>query len=165
MRRRASPQPKRNGCYVFWCWLVVITLALLLISSAAGCVQHHQCPPIPPPGPSPEPTPEPETPPLAARGIAYVVLIHEQKEITLEQAALLNDLAFWRGLRARGIRYRFLDDDLAVARPYVRVLARAKVEEPALILMDAKGTVLSVAELPKDSAGVAALIESHRGNP
>ena len=110
--------------------------------------------PRPPPIPDPKPQPKPE--PLA--GVAWAVILEESAQRTPEIAAVLGDLKYWQGLKAKGIDWRVYDKDSPDAKSKGFLEFAAPVGLPALLLMDATGKVLRGVKLPATTAGVDAIL-------
>ena len=100
--------------------------------------------PEPAPGPSPKP-PEPKPAPVA--GTLYVVVVEETSQRTPELARVLNDAAFWGGLKGKDVLHRFYDKDApeVVTQKYLPHATKAGL--PAVLLMDKAGKVLDAKKL------------------
>ena len=117
-------------------------------------------PPKPvPPDVSPEPKPKP-----VVSGDLYLVLIEELDDRTLATSKFVNDVAYWRGAKAKGIHFRPYDRDEpeATRKGFLDAAAKANVPLPALLLLDADGDVIWVKPRPKDTAAVDALLKEVR---
>lgn len=82
-------------------------------------------------------------------GDVFLVVIEETAERTAETAAVLNGSSeWWHKLGARGVSYRWYDDDTAGVEKF----ASAVKERPGFVLMDSTGKRLKAGPLPKATA-------------
>jgi hypothetical protein len=112
----------------------------------------------PPPGPGPGPGPEPDpTPPLADKVWAVVVIDNDNK--TPEQAKVVGDLEFWKGLEPQGHRWRILSKNnaLVTSKGYSKYVT--SVGLPLLVLQAPDGKVLKAVKLPASTEAVSSLIK------
>jgi hypothetical protein len=101
----------------------------------------------PGPEPAPGPSPKPEPKPAPVAGTLYVVVVEETSARTPELARVLNDAAFWGGLKGKDVLYRFYDKDApeVVTQKYLPYANKAGL--PAVLLMDKAGKVLDAKKL------------------
>lgn len=126
------------------------------------------CPDPPPVPPKPDPNPQPKPVPMA--DLAWVIVVEETTARTPAIAKVLNDTAFWTGLSARNVTYRFYDKDspdLAGKNydGYVdpttgkRVLYAKTIGLPYVLYLDKKGVRLKIEELPASTSDIDASIK------
>lgn len=118
---------------------------------------------IPDPKPvPPDADPKPDPKPTPVVGDLWVVIVEELDDRTVATAKIVNDSAFWLDQAKRGVKMRTYDKDepAAVNKGYVK--AAGKVGLPAVLLLDADGDVVRAKAMPKDVAGMAAIIAEVR---
>ena len=82
-------------------------------------------------------------------GDVFLVVVEETAERTAETAAVLNGSSeWWHKLGARGVSYRWIDDDTPGAEKF----AVAVKDRPGYLLMDSSGKRLKTGALPKTTA-------------
>lgn len=108
-------------------------------------------------GPNPKP-PGPDPQPTADK--VWLIVVHETDMSNSSAGRLLGDLDYWKSLEAKGHKFRFYDKDNAAvkAKGYDKYVTDAG-GVPALLIMDATGTVLKSTKLPTDKAGVDAILK------
>lgn len=113
--------------------------------------------PIPPPKPDPKPEPKPEP----KKAVAWVVIVEETAQRTPAAAKVLNDLAYWQVLKARGVNWRFYDKDAQEAkeRNYDRFATETGL--PAVLLLAADGERLAAFPLPATTADLDAKLKEY----
>lgn len=112
--------------------------------------------PSPDPTPDPKPKPDPKPGPV---GTLYLVVIEETSKRTPEQAAVLNDAAFWRGLAARDVKWRLYDQD-SPDLPGLGYLPDARLAGiPAVMVYDARGKLHYSGKLPGRVADLDAVVK------
>jgi len=109
--------------------------------------------PTPPPGPGPGPVPPPT--PINA---TWAIVVEETSARTPAISAVLNDLAMWNRVAAKGVKWRTYDKDSADTKAKKYDVAAAPVGYPALLLLDSVGKVLKVSKLPATSVETEAAI-------
>lgn len=109
--------------------------------------------------PAPEPKP-PEPGPMPTVEKVWLVVVHESEEATTPIGRLLGDLDYWRGLEAKGHKWRFFDKDnpVVTAKGYPKFVADAG-GVPCLIIMATDGKVIKAIKLPADKAAVDAVLK------
>ena len=109
--------------------------------------------PTPPVPPVPPPNPEP---PVSKVDKVWIVVVEESSERSAEMARLLGDLDYWRGLEAKGHRWRIYDkDNPAVAE---KGLMKHISNIPGLIIMSMDGTVLRSVKMPSSRDALNSII-------
>lgn len=113
-------------------------------------------PPVPDPKPGPQPDPGPPGGPAA-----YIVVVEETSARTPEHAKVLNDLAYWKTVRDREVKWRFYDKDApeAVANKYVPRAVAAGL--PAMLTLDKTGIILDARRLPGSTAAIDAHLREY----
>ena len=111
--------------------------------------------PRPPPDPQPKPDPQPQP----VTDVKWCIVVEETSQRTADTAKVLGDLAYWKGLEARGVKYRFYDKDSPEAKQnkYVEFQAEAG-GLPFVLLLDSTGKKLDVFKLPVTTAELDAKI-------
>lgn len=110
-------------------------------------------------GPQPKPVdpPAPQPGPMNVTTL-YVTVIYESGDLTVEQSRVLNDAAVVKWLADGKHKYREIDDDVKDAKGKVpaelanHLKLAAEVGEPAVIVTDDAGTVLSKFRVPASAA-------------
>jgi hypothetical protein len=117
--------------------------------------------PSPEPKPGPQPDPSPKPAPVA--GTLFVVVVEEagDRGKNPDAARVLNDLAFWQGLKSRDVLYRFYDDDAADAARLGYLPHATKAGLPALLTLDRGGKVLDARKLPATTAAIDTLLKGY----
>jgi len=110
--------------------------------------------PIPPPGPNPSPAP-------VSSGLLSISVVEDPVTRTNLTAAVLNDVAFWNGLQAKGHKVRIY----APSTPEiggikaVNATKSASITPPSLVIADQKtGNVLTTVVLPNSIPAIQQLI-------
>ena len=92
---------------------------------------------------------DPINPPVVVNPVAgdvFLIVVEETAERTAEAASVLNGSSeWWHKLGARGVSYRWLDDDTPGAEKF----SAAVKERPGYLLMDSTGNRLKMGALPK----------------
>lgn len=112
----------------------------------------------PQPGPTPDPTPDPQPEPtptpipidITKTEGAWILIIEQTENRSIETAKLIRDIPYWQSVQARGLNPRPYDYDAPEVAPY-RATADA-IGLPAVIIIGGKGElsghVLSKFPLP-----------------
>lgn len=121
-------------------WPLVLVAVLCF-----GCLPN-----VVPVVPTPEPTPVvPDG--SKVKGDLFLVVVEETGERTPATAEVLQGSSeFWQGLKARGVVYRWYDDDSDDAAEY----AKAVSHRPGWIVFDKNGKALFRGPLPKSTAEI-----------
>ena len=112
--------------------------------------------PDPRPDPKPDPKPQPDPAPVVT-GTVWLIVVEETADRTPELAAVLNDLAYWQGLRSKDVQFRFYDKDAHDPAAKSHLPAATKVGLPALLVVDKSGKVLDGRRLTSKADVDAAL--------
>ena len=88
---------------------------------------------------------------------AWVVVVEETSDRNVDTAKIASDGAFWRGLEARGVSWRFYDIDSENAKSYVQEAKKTGL--PSLIILNAKGKVLKSCLLPKSTLEIDLIVK------
>ena len=91
--------------------------------------------------------------------LVQLIVDEVEGQRTADTAKVLGDLAYWKGLEARGVKYRFYDKDSPEAKQnkYVEFQAEAG-GLPFVLLLDSTGKKLDVFKLPVTTAELDAKI-------
>lgn len=142
---RAIFAGERNKVYVVTA--VVIDFAKKSVTDVEFEVRFADVlPPFPPLPPIP-PKPDPEPKPAPVSGPLFVVVVEETSARTPELARVLNDAAFWGGLKAKDVSWRLYDKDSADVSRLGYLPHATKAGLPAVLLMDRAGKVLDAKRL------------------
>lgn len=108
-------------------------------------------------GEGPDPGPDPPGPgPSPVEGPVWIIILEESSERSPATATILGDKAFIDRQQAAGNKFRVYDDD----SPDAAAFSALTTIRPALIVQSAKnGKVLKTMALPKDSAGIEAVLK------
>lgn len=124
----------------------------------------------PKPNPTPGPTPEPSPGPIPT-GERFVLIIHESRDRTAEEATVLTSLR--RYLSSQGQCFRIMDEDTATASnwiaPYLAELAKREIKGSAVLVAvprlngdqwdHSESFVISADSLPPRSPEALAIIQ------
>lgn len=110
-------------------------------------------------GPCPPPKPKPEPKPLPKVDVAWVVIVEETDARTAATAKVLGDLAYWQGLKARGIDWHFYDKDSPDAKVRNFDTFAAEIGLPAVLLLAADGKKVGGFKLPATTADIDAKLK------
>ena len=136
----------------------ITDVAFISISIAGQVVPAPPTPPVPPIPPGPEPPPVPPPGPKAAS--VWTIIIEESSERTAPIAKVMNDLAYWQSLKAKGHFWRFYDKDSPEAKAKGYADKAAAVGLPAVLILDAKtGGILKAFKLPATTAEIDVAIK------
>lgn len=113
-------------------------------------------PPVPP---DPKPVPPDPKPKPPTGEVAWLVVVEETAQRTPATAKVLGDLAYWQGLKARGVEWRHYDKDApeAKSRNYSQFADESGL--PSLLLLTKTGERLKVVRLPATTAGIDSLLK------
>lgn len=97
---------------------------------------------------------KPPDPPAPTGKVAWVIVVEESAERTVQTARILGDLGFWRSVIAKGVGWHVYDKDdpVAVSNGYLPDAQKAGF--PAMLLMNDKGKILKAMKLPASTADV-----------
>lgn len=109
--------------------------------------------------PPPDDDKKKDVDPPAPIAAAWVIVVEETMARTPAVAAVLSDSAYWSGLKAKGISWRFYDKDSADAKAKKYDQFAAEVGLPAVLFLDKSGKVLKKAKLPANTAGIDELMK------
>lgn len=110
--------------------------------------------PKPDPDPKPKPEPDPKPAPVSA---SWVIVVEETTQRTPATSAVLSDLAMWRRIEAKGVKWRLYDKDSADAKAKQYDQFAAPVGLPAVLLLDAGGKVVKAVKLPATAGELESL--------
>ncbi len=110
---------------------------------------------------SPDDGKKDETKPAPKQPVAWVVVVEESGERTADAAKVLGDLAYWQGLKAKGIDWRFYDKDSADAKRRNLDAFAAEVGMPAVLFLAADGKKVNGFKLPKAVGDIDAKLKEH----
>ena len=102
-----------------------------------------------------DPKPEPKQP------VAWVVVVEESGERTAATAKVLGDLAYWQGLKAKGIDWRFYDKDSPDAKVRNFDTFAAEVGVPAVLFLASDGKKVGGFKLPATVSDIDAKLKEH----
>jgi hypothetical protein len=136
------------------CELLVVPAGLKSESEVIRRLVEAGAAPMPPPRPDPQPQPQPQPAPVKEQAVC-VVVVEETSARTPDVAKVLGDLAYWRGLTARGHKWRFYDKDAAESAQYRAVIPAV----PGMLVMQTDGKKLWSGPLPKTTAEVSDILK------
>lgn len=111
-------------------------------------------------GPQPPPDPKPDDPPAPKAKALYLAIIRDPMTVTPEQARLIGDTVFLDSLKRDGHEWDSYTNTSEDARRLNYLTMVEGVTLPALLLLDKDtGRKLRAVPLPKDKAGVTALVK------
>lgn len=108
------------------------------------------------PRPPPKPDPDPKPTPVAA---AWVIVVEQTEQRTPAVAAVLSDVAMWKRIEAKGVKWRVYDADSPDAKAKRYDAVAAPIGLPCVILLDATGAVVGAYKLPTKSADLEGLVK------
>lgn len=110
-----------------------------------------------PPDVDPQPNPQP-----VVKGPFFLVTVSETMQRTPAEAKIINDTAYWSGLRASGHEYRHYDpqDTNAIKGGYAKVFGELG---SCLVIVTKGGTVVKKVPLPKSTTDITAILKELEG--